>query len=129
MNIVKMGILGVIALIVVVSIGFATSVAGRYYDVWAMDMEGKAVLAKAEQTRQVQIAQAHGELEASKLRAEAISVVGKAAKDFPEYRNQEFIGAFSEALKEGKIQQIMYVPTEANIPITEAGKRPNIKTE
>ena len=27
---------------------------------------------------------------------------------------------FGEALKEGNINQIMYVPTEANIPITEA---------
>ena len=42
------------------------------------------------------------------------------AKDFPEYRTQEFIGAFADALREGKITQIMYVPTEANIPITEA---------
>jgi hypothetical protein len=37
----------------------------------------------------------------------------QAAQDFPEYRTQEFIGAFAEALKEGKIAQIMYVPTEA----------------
>ncbi|WP_312307640.1 hypothetical protein [Acinetobacter variabilis] len=47
---------------------------------------------------------------------------GQAAKDYPEYRKQEFIGAFGEALREGRIQQIIYVPTEANIPIVEAGK-------
>lgn len=50
--------------------------------------------------------------------------MGQAAKDFPEYRQQEFIGAFAEAMKDGKIQQIIYVPTEAGIPITEAGRRP-----
>ncbi|HCW5282361.1 TPA: hypothetical protein OXP51_000718 [Acinetobacter baumannii] len=37
---------------------------------------------------------------------------------------QEFIGAFGDALRDGKIQQIVYVPTEANIPVLEAGKRP-----
>jgi regulator of protease activity HflC (stomatin/prohibitin superfamily) len=72
----------------------------------------------------VQIIQASAEKEAAQLRADAIAIIGKAAQDFPEYRTQEFIGAFAEALKEGKITQIMYVPTEANIPITEAGKRP-----
>jgi len=69
------------------------------------------------------IQQAQAELDAASLRAEAISIVGKAAKDYPEYRKQEFIGAFAEALQKGTIQQIIYVPTEANIPILEAGKR------
>ncbi len=31
------------------------------------------------------------------------------------------MGAFAEALQSEKIDQIIYVPTEANIPITEAG--------
>ncbi len=53
-------------------------------------------------------------------RAEAIKIVGQAAKDYPEYRNQEFIGAFAHAIQDGRISQIIYVPTEANIPITEA---------
>ena len=88
--------------------------------VWSMEMQGKAKLAEATQSRQIQIEQARSEREAAVLRAEAIAIVGKAAKDFPEYRLQEFLGAFAEALKEGNINQIMYVPTEANIPITEA---------
>jgi regulator of protease activity HflC (stomatin/prohibitin superfamily) len=74
--------------------------------------------------RRVQIFQASAEKEAAQLRADAIAIIGKAAQDFPEYRTQEFIGAFAEALKEGKVQQVMYIPTEANIPITEAGRRP-----
>jgi regulator of protease activity HflC (stomatin/prohibitin superfamily) len=79
--------------------------------------------AHAEYARKVQVAQAEGEKEAASLRAEAIKIVGQAATDYPQYRQQEFIGAFAEALKDGKIQQIIYVPTEANIPIIEAGKR------
>jgi regulator of protease activity HflC (stomatin/prohibitin superfamily) len=78
------------------------------------------VLAHSVAAREVQVRQAQGEREAAVLRAEAIKIVGQATKDFPEYRQQEFIGAFAEAVKEGKISQIIYVPTEANIPITEA---------
>ena len=105
-----------------------TGLAGyRTYSVWSMEMQGKAKLAEATQSRQIQIEQAKGEREAASLRAEAISIVGKAAKEFPEYRQQEFIGSFAEALKEGKIHQIMYVPTEANIPITEANRLLNLE--
>ena len=90
------------------------------YRVWTQELSGRAVLAKAEQTRKVLITQAKAEKDAALERAEAIRIVGQAAKDFPEYRTQEFIGAFAEALQEGKISQIIYVPTEANIPILEA---------
>jgi regulator of protease activity HflC (stomatin/prohibitin superfamily) len=102
---------------------FGSSALYKVYNVWAMEQEGKAILMKAEQTRQIQIAQAMAEKDSAVLRAEAIAIIGKAAKEYPEYRQQEYIGAFAEALKEGKMQQIIYVPTEANIPILEAGKR------
>lgn len=92
------------------------------YNVYNQEMEGKAQLTKADQTRQILVTQAKAEKEAAELRAQAIQIVGKAAKEYPEYRQQEFIGSFAEALKEGKMSQIIYVPTEANIPITEAGK-------
>lgn len=111
-------IVGVVIFVMVLI--FALMVGYRYYSVWSMEMQGKAKLAEATQSRQIQIEQARSEREAAALRAEAIAIVGKAAKEFPEYRLQEFLGAFAEALKEGSINQIMYVPTEANIPITEA---------
>jgi regulator of protease activity HflC (stomatin/prohibitin superfamily) len=91
-----------------------------YYKVWSAGMTGKASLMQAEQERKIQIEQAKAELESAKLRADAISIVGKASKEYPEYRTQEFIGAFAEAVKSDKIEQIIYVPTEANIPIVEA---------
>ena len=93
------------------------------YGVWQQNLSGKASLARATQERQIQVEQAKAERESAEIRAEAIAIVGQAAKDFPEYRNQEFIGAFAEALQGGSISQIIYVPTEANIPILEAGKR------
>ena len=92
------------------------------WNVWRMGLEGEANLARAEQERQIEIAQAKAEKEAATHRAEAIGIIGEAAKAYPEYRQQEFIGAFGEALREGNVNQIIYVPTEANIPIMEAGR-------
>ncbi|WP_252108956.1 MULTISPECIES: hypothetical protein [unclassified Halomonas] len=90
------------------------------YRVYKQEMRGAAALAEARQERQILVEQARAEVEAAEQRAEAIRIVGEAAQQFPEYRNQEFIGAFAEALKRGDIEKIIYVPTEANIPIIEA---------
>ena len=68
------------------------------YNVWSSRMDGKAVLAHAHAARMVLVTQAEAEREAAVKRAEAIKIVGQAAKEYPEYRNQEFIGAFAEAL-------------------------------
>jgi regulator of protease activity HflC (stomatin/prohibitin superfamily) len=93
------------------------------YDVWTAEQEGLAIKAKADGSRQALVAQAQAELDAAEKRAKAVAIMGEAAKKFPEYRTQEFIGAFAEALKEGNINQIIYVPTEANIPVLEADGR------
>lgn len=77
---------------------------------------------RAEQEKQIQIAQARAEVESSRLRAEAIEIVWEASQKFPEYRTQEFIWASAEAMNNGNIQKIIYVPTEAWIPILEAWK-------
>ena len=87
------------------------------YTVYSLGMKGKALLKKAEQEKQIQIEQAKAEVESAKLRAEAIEIVGEAAKKYPEYRIQEFIGAFGEAMQNGSIQKIVYVPTESCIPL------------
>ena len=93
------------------------------YKVWQQGLAGEANLARAEQERQIQVEQARAERDSAVLVAEAIAIVGQAAKDYPEYREQQFIGAFAEAMINGNIDQIIYVPTEANIPVMEAGKR------
>lgn len=92
------------------------------YSVYTARMDGEATQARANGAKQALVAQAQAEKEAAQLRADAIKIVGQAAKEYPEYRTQEFIGAFANALEGGKISQIIYVPTEANIPITEASK-------
>jgi regulator of protease activity HflC (stomatin/prohibitin superfamily) len=92
------------------------------YNVWRAELNGKAQLVQASQTRQILIEQARAEREAAVLRAEAIEIIGEKAQKYPEYRYQEFLGAFGEALHAGKISQILYVPTEAGIPVLEANR-------
>lgn len=117
-----------VILIITVSIVFALLFAvWPYYKVWSQEMRGKAALAEARQSKMIQVEQARAELESAELRAEAIKTIGIASQKYPEYRTQEFIGAFGEALREGSINQIIYVPTEGNIPILEAGSRPTIE--
>jgi len=84
---------------------------------------GKAILAEAEHARMARVEAARAEKEAAQLTADAIQIVGEAAQQYPEYRQQEFFLALGEALQEGNIEQIIYLPTEAGLPLTEAGKR------
>lgn len=93
------------------------------YNVWHKKKEGEAKLAEATSSRLILVEQAKAELEAADMQAKAINIVGEAAKKYPEYRAQMFIQAFGEALQSDKIQKIIYVPTEGNIPLIEAGKR------
>ena len=115
---VTLGIIAVFGLIALLMFGLPV------YGVWQQGLSGEASLAKAEQTRKILIEQAKAEKESASIRADAIKIIGKAAQDYPEYRLQEFMGAFAEALMSGAIDQIIYVPTEANIPIMEAGRIP-----
>lgn len=117
---IKIALFSVAGLVAIIAILFGVAIGYRHFNVWSMEMQGKAKLAEAAQSKQILIEQAKAELEASKERAKAIEVIGEAAKKYPEYRMQEFIGAFGQALDNGNINTIIYVPTEANIPVLEA---------
>jgi len=106
----------------VVAVCLVAAFGWPYYNVWSSSMIGRASLMRAEQEKQIAIEQAKAEMESAKLRAQAIEIVGEASKRYPEYRTQEFIGAFGDAIKSGQVEQIIYVPTEANIPIVEANR-------
>jgi hypothetical protein len=114
----------IISLITVVSLVFIASLMAGcpIYNVWQQGLVGEAALKRASQEKQIMIEQAKAEVIAAEQRALAINAVGSAIREFPEYREQEFIGAFAQALEDGNIHQIIYVPTEANIPIMEAGR-------
>lgn len=117
------------AIILIALFTYGILVGHKYYQVWSAEMTGKARLMEASQSKQIMIETAKAEVEAATLRAKAIEVIGQKAKEYPEYRMQEFIGAFGEAVNNGKINTIIYVPTEANIPIMEAGRLTKPKAE
>jgi regulator of protease activity HflC (stomatin/prohibitin superfamily) len=91
-----------------------------YYNVWTAEMRGKAILAEAENARRAEVAKAQAELEAASLEVQAIAVLGEAYQNNPDFRYMKFIDAFAEGMKNGSIQKVIYVPTEAQIPIMEA---------
>lgn len=93
------------------------------YKAWAAEKRGEGMMRYAAMERNAMISQAEAERDSARLRSEAIEIVGEASQKYPEYRQQEFIGAFAKCLENGCANQIIYVPTEANIPIIEAGKR------
>lgn len=96
------------------------------YNVWQKELAGKAKLREAEWRRQIKIEEAKAVLEsadllrqAEVLRAqglsEAIVIVGEKLEANPSYIRYRWV----EGLHDGT-SEIIYVPTEANLPILEA---------
>lgn len=100
------------------------------YNVYQQKMEGEAQLAHAHASRQVQIQDAQSKLEAAKSLAqaeierakgiaEANRIVGDSLKNNEAYLRYLYI----DGLKDRDNLTTIYVPTEAGLPILEAGKR------
>lgn len=103
------------------------------YRVWQQRLEGEAQLGKAESTRRVAVLEAQAkkdaaamlasaEIERAKGTAEANRIVGESLKGHDEYLRWLWI----DKLAEGTQREMIYVPTEAGIPILEAGRRPSV---
>lgn len=107
----------ILAIIALIALPF---VVWPLYRIWQQGLEGEARLKRAQQEKQILVEQARAEVEAADLRASAIAKIGAMAQQYPEYRNQEFIAAFADALQNGNIEKMIFVPTEANIPIIQS---------
>jgi regulator of protease activity HflC (stomatin/prohibitin superfamily) len=101
------------------------------YRVYSQRLEGEAMLRKAESERQVQIEDAKGKEQAAKMLAaaeverakgvaEANKIIGDSLKNNPEYLTYLWI---KEVNADGN--SVIYIPTEAGIPILEAGRTIN----
>ncbi len=99
-----------------------------HYHVYEQTMSGKARLAEAESSKQIATTEAHAKMESAKLLAEAEverakgvaranQIIGESLKDNEAYLRYLWI----QGLQEGK-NEVIYVPTEANLPILEAGR-------
>jgi len=118
----KTGVISAILLLLL--LGFWKPITGP----WAQERQGLAKLRAAEYTNKIQAEQSAAELEAAKIRAKAVAIVGAAAKEFPEFRAQEFIAGFAEAVRQGTIDQTFYIPTKDSVPMLSAMAIPEPST-
>lgn len=94
------------------------------YRVYSRELNGKAQLKEAEWNRQIAIQEAEALKESAKLKAEAeviraegiaqanAIIAGSITSEYIKYK-------FVEGLNDGNTE-VIYVPTEANLPILEA---------
>lgn len=95
------------------------------YRVWQLEMKGRAELAQAEQNRQIKIAEAQANLEAEKLNAQAEVERAKGAAEAIKIENGQLTTTYIQYLwvrqqANNNIEKIVYIPTEASMPILEA---------
>jgi regulator of protease activity HflC (stomatin/prohibitin superfamily) len=120
-------ILGIVVLLIVIIL---LSLWGcPQYTVYEQRLLGESELAKANYSKQVAVQEAIAKQEAAShladaevARAKGVAaankIIGDSLKDNESYLRWLWI----EGLKE-KGNEVIYVPTEANLPILEAGKR------
>lgn len=98
------------------------------YNVWEQHMAGKAELARAEYNRQTAVQEAiakrdaakslaEAEVERAKGVAKANEIIGDSLKGNEDYLRYLWIDGIQH-----KEHSIIYVPTEAGLPILEAGR-------
>ena len=97
------------------------------YDVWRQEMAGKAEFAKAEQNRKIKIEEAKANLEAEKLNAQAEIERAKGAAEAIRIENGSITPAYIQYLwvrqqNANTNNKIIYIPTEAGLPVLEAGR-------
>jgi len=118
--------------VVTVAVMLLFGVWGAYKNVqvWGAQMNGRAVLAEAEFSRQVRVEEARAKEEAATLegqaeltRAQFAAQANAALQEGlggPEnYLRWRYITMLEET---GSAGQIIYIPTEAGMPILEAGR-------
>ncbi len=102
------------------------------YRVYEQRLEGEAELAKANYSKQVAVQEANAKKDSASLLAEAEiarakgvaaanKIIGDSLKGNEEYLRYLWISEMTTTK-----DQIIYVPTEANLPILEAGRRPPV---
>lgn len=100
-----------------------------HYKVWQQRLVGQAELARAEQNRKIAIQEAEAKKESARalaeaevIRAEGVakanSIIGESLRGNESYLRYLWIQTLND-----NPQNVIYVPTEAGLPILEAGKR------
>lgn len=102
------------------------------YNVYTNRLGGEAELQRAESNRKIAIEEANAKKESAKalaeaevIRAEGVAkankIIGDSLKNNEGYLRYLYIQNLSETETQGN--KVIYIPTEAGLPILEAGKR------
>ena len=113
----------------IAAVAVLLAVAVPEYRVWQRGMAGRAELAQAEANRKIKIAEAEATKESAKALAEAEvtrakgvaeanRIIGDSLKNNEAYLRYLYVNSLAE-----KDANVYYIPTEAGLPILEAGKR------
>ena len=104
------------------------------YNVYSKQMAGKAAYEQAVQDRRIRVLEAQAALDSAKLTAqaeverargvnEANRIMAESLGGAENYLRWSYIHMLQEtAGKQGR--EVIYIPTEAGMPILEAGRRP-----
>jgi hypothetical protein len=115
--------LGIIFIFTIIFLGM---IGCPRYKVYSQRMEGEALLAHAQASKEVAVAEAKAKLESSSLlaRADTIRALGIARSNqiIGKSLTQEYLHWFWIDNLDKNQNAVIYVPTEANIPIMEASR-------
>lgn len=128
------GVIGAAAGVVII-IGGMVGCAAYYpqYDIYVKESAGRAQLAEAESNRRIRVLEAQAALDAADLTsqaevarargvAEANAIIADSLGGPEGYLRWRYIEMLENG---GSGNQIIYIPTEAAMPLLEAGRNPN----
>ena len=121
-------VIAIVAVLLVVLVGFPT------YNVYSKQMAGKAAYEQAVQDRRIRVLEAQAALDSAQLTAqaeiarargtnEANRIMAESLGGPENYLRWSYIHMLEETAGQGD-RQVIYLPTEAGMPILEAGRRP-----
>lgn len=117
-------IIGVIVFIILFLFGLVWG--WKSFRVWSAGQDGKAKLAEAVYSKQVQLEEAKANLEAQKLNAQAEVERAKGAAQAIKIEGGQLSERYIQYLYVQNLEkldtQLIYVPTEGGLPLLEAGR-------
>lgn len=114
--------LAIIALLTIIVLGFWGC---PQYKVYSQRKEGEAMLAHAQSSREVAVAEAKAKMEAAELLARADTIrahgIARANKIIGQSLTSQYLHWFWIDNID-KSSNVIYIPTEANLPVMEANR-------
>lgn len=122
------------SVVAIVIVGMLILIGLPTYNVYSKQMQGKAAYEQAVQDRRIRVLEAQAALDSAQLTAqaevarargtnEANRIMAQSLGGPENYLRWSYIHMLEEtAGKQGR--EVIYIPTEAGMPILEAGRRP-----